>query len=317
MTSERTKLQNIAKSNTVYRALFQEEGLPPHGILWAAQAQPTIDFLLGSDRWTIETRYNYLNAIIRTAEACEHFPMDQLDVYREAYKRRWAMEDTRVSNQLRKCDMDEEGNSLLLPWLDIVATFDRIVHIRHTAVFGIYTLILPRRLEDYRLMRVAFNPLETAIQNLDKRFNWMILDENNLPTQMIIHVYKTSRSYGTYKCTDLPPKLKNTIKSYVKYQKISDGNFLFHKVQGAKTNRNNPLTTNAMTQLVTYVFSKYLGRHTNLRHLRVSCASWICALNPTYRTREAFADAMGHSVQQQLLYNNIDIQNPFDVLDDE
>ena len=67
-------------------------------------------------------------------------------------------------------------------------TITGIKNINDKALFAVYTLIPPRRIKDYQLMKITD---KTDFEKLDKRFNYIII-ENNKPSIFIFYNHKTS-----------------------------------------------------------------------------------------------------------------------------
>jgi hypothetical protein len=154
-------------------------------------------------------------------------------------------------------------------------------------VLSLYTLIQPRRNQDYTLMRVV----PSGSEGRAKEFNYLDLAAK----KFCFNQYKTSKKYGQ-KCFDIPEPLMGAIDAYLKFHPLKPK-------KGAKDYdfpllvdfRGTPFTAvNAMTRLLGRIFGRRVGSSL-LRHIYLSSKYNLTEMAET-------ADAMGHSLSTQRAY---------------
>ena len=99
-----------------------------------------------------------------------------------------------------------------------------ITNINDKALIAVYTLIPPRRVMDYQLMRIAD---KVDITKLDKNFNYIIL-KNNIPDYFLFLNHKTKKTQQEPKIT-IPTKLAEILYAYIQGNDIIKKDFLFGK----------------------------------------------------------------------------------------
>ena len=71
-----------------------------------------------------------------------------------------------------------------------------ITNIYDEALTAVYTLIGPRRVKNFQLMRIT-NILD--LDKLNKKYNWLVLERGNKPSVFYFCNHKTSKSYPEQK----------------------------------------------------------------------------------------------------------------------
>ncbi len=120
-------------------------------------------------------------------------------------------------------------------------------------------------------------------------------------SEFILTNFKTKKFYGNYRI-DLNEKLYDIIYVWLeKYNKKSK--YLLADENGNKISRKK------LSQMVIDIFSNTIGKNVSITTLRQIFISTVTHRKDiTYNQRKKLADDMGHSVEQQLLYNKIDIE---------
>lgn len=131
-------------------------------------------------------------------------------------------------------------------------------------------------------------------QKLKKDFNYLVMPPSAKDAKFYFNNYKTSRLYGT-KIRKFPTDLIPTLKTWLKLS--PNPKYLFIKQED-----HTPITSNDITQLLTKIFVKHLGKKVStsmLRHIRIS-EDFPAEED---KKRQDLADLMGHSVEMQKDYS--------------
>ena len=172
-----------------------------------------------------------------------------------------------------------------------------ISDIHQKAIFSVYALQPPRRLEDFAAMRIT---TETDPQQLrNKNNNYLIIDHNNNPSQFIYNKYKTYKTFGQ-QVIDINKDLGDILKQYIKSYKLKENNYLF----GLSTNVNKRQSESNFSKLVSSIFNKLYKSSISITNkwVRVSYATYLNTLNLTIKQRKDIAYKMGHSLNTNMQY---------------
>jgi len=152
-------------------------------------------------------------------------------------------------------------------------------------VLSLYTLIPPRRNQDYQYMLVAKKSADAKEEDV----NYLILDEG----KMIFNKYKTAKTHGQ-QVFDVPAELMTIVKMYLKHSPL-------YSAKGKKpvyflvNYHGEPiLAVNGITRILNRIFGKNVGA-TMLRHIYLSYKYDISEMKED-------AEAMGHSLDLQRQY---------------
>jgi hypothetical protein len=172
-----------------------------------------------------------------------------------------------------------------------------ISDIHQKAIFSVYTLQPPRRLEDFAAMKIT---TETDPQQLrNKNFNYLILDHNNNPSQFVYNKYKTYKTFGP-QIFDIKKDLADVLKQYIKTYKLKENNYLF----GLSTDINKRQSESNFSKLVSGIFNKIYKSSISItnRWIRISYATYLNTLNLTINQRKEIALKMAHNFTTNLQY---------------
>jgi hypothetical protein len=159
-------------------------------------------------------------------------------------------------------------------------------------VLSLYTLLPPRRNQDYLNMRVVgkWTP------EMSTDVNYIDMGGSGTPTKFVFNKYKTAKKHGQ-QLIDIPKELADALLTYLKHhpvrshiirRKTYDYPFLV-------TATGDPLKSqNAITRLLNKVFGKKVGS-SMLRHIFLSNKYSIDEMQKD-------ADLMAHSVATQRTY---------------
>ena len=199
-----TNLQYLAKLRTVYKLLFDapidesiineldkllngkiyNQGIINH-LQFFKNINKIIDVI--KKKYTNKnTLSSYINAITSILSRMrEYFPQE--------YDKIAALNIDLSKSYQRERDTNDAPDEVIDKLISfdpkyIDKTITGIKNINDKALFAVYTLIPPRRIKDYQLMKITD---KTDFEKLDKRFHYIII-ENNKPSIFIFYNHKTS-----------------------------------------------------------------------------------------------------------------------------
>jgi len=171
---------------------------------------------------------------------------------------------------------------------------------RDKLLASLYLLIPPRRLE-YRFLKLIKDDYD--IEKLSNNFNYIVLDKDNVPIEIIFKNFKTARVggkikrdvYGVQKY-DLDNKyIVKYITDYINESNISINDMLFHI----------PLST--FSKLISDIMTKLFG-YTNINSRTIRKVGAIYNQQDSSKSlkeKKKTATDMGHSLTENALYNKI------------
>lgn len=170
---------------------------------------------------------------------------------------------------------------------------------RSLALYSLYTKIPPRRVQDYRLMKIGKDTDPT-------NFNYLVLrTPSGLDLEksiLVFNVYKTSNKYGQY-ISKIPTDLETILLEYVKEHNLEDGDFLFYS--GGTKNRS--YASHAFSKVVSDTFLK-IGKKIDVNAMRHSYATHVLKDRISQTELQKVASAMGTSRSELYeTYNKLDL----------
>jgi hypothetical protein len=156
-------------------------------------------------------------------------------------------------------------------------------------IFGLYTLIPPRRLEYYKVFIATETDYKT--NKLNNETNYIIKSKGKF-IKFIWNDYKTASAYGKVEVV-IPSSLEAIINNYVKINKLKSGDLLI------------PLSRTNFLRYVKKVFKEVYKSDMSVRWLRISYATYINNLNISNNEKNKLAIAMGHSIEESGRYKKI------------
>ena len=164
-------------------------------------------------------------------------------------------------------------------------------NVREQSLFGVYTMIPVRRINDYRKMTIRVEG--SVVPNMNQ--NFLIVNKKGLPLYMLYGDYKTIAKYGVIKA-DIPKDLSLIMHPYIRSLPLNSQLF--------PTTDGEVYSESGFSNYVSGVLSKVLGTYTTVNGLRHSYISWFTGQgNHSVEKKRAFGVAMGHSPETQSLYN--------------
>lgn len=158
-------------------------------------------------------------------------------------------------------------------------------------VLSLYTLLPPRRNQDYLNMKVVSKWNE----EMSADCNYLDLNGSGLPTKFIFNKYKTAKKHGQQQ-VEIPKDLASAISLYLKHHPLRPvGRKKTYEYPFLVTANAEPLTAvNAITRILNKIFGKKIGS-SMLRHIFLSNKYDISEMQKD-------ADLMGHTVSEQRNY---------------
>ena len=190
-------------------------------------------------------------------------------------------ENERAKNEEMIAIFDEE---------DIVRRADDL-NMEDKIIYAYYTLQPPRRCEDVYMLTI----IKSSEGNLDNDKNYIVVDYDNNPIEVIYNKYKTNKIYGRQTIKISNEILKSIIREYIYKNNIKEGERLYRKFSNAKT----------FGDAIKRVFSKVYGKKITLNNIRHSYITWEVRELRSVNYLSNLAMMMGHSIEEQQLYRRI------------
>jgi hypothetical protein len=152
---------------------------------------------------------------------------------------------------------------------------------RQKLICLLYTRHLPRRVQDYQLLRVWKSKNQPPIQYERENANWYIPAEN----KFIFNKYKTYKTHGQ-QIVNVDQQLSTQLKKYIIQNKLKNAERIFN------------LTQPQFTKTVQRIFG------VSVNSIRHACVNAYYEKHPDASddSIKAFADALGHKVTTSLSY---------------
>ena len=162
-------------------------------------------------------------------------------------------------------------------------------------VYVIYSLLirLPIRNDMAGMELITKTQYNKLSEDQKKTTNYLVKEKNNM--FLVLNEYKTSKKYGEKKI-DIPKDLIKIFRMYIKLTNKEPGDVLFVSSTG------NPISRNAMSQLLLKTSKKYLGKGVSTTLMRKAVVS--DKFGDMKKEQAELANIMGHSVGvQNAVYN--------------
>jgi|TARA_Y100000389_G_scaffold6075_1_gene5853 hypothetical protein len=187
-------------------------------------------------------------------------------------------------NNLNDKDINKLINNYDIKY--ILNNINKINIIDDKLIYGLYTLLPPRRLEYSNMIVTNKNNLD----DLDNNFNYLIF--NNNEKYFVFNNYKTYKLFGQQKIL-IPYELVKLLNEYIVYNNIKSGDKLFN------------ISTNTFGKKIKQIFKKIYNENITLRWLRISYTTYIRKNNLTNNELKEISYKMAHSLITNSRYNKI------------
>jgi ribosomal protein S18 len=293
--TEKSVAQYLTRTKRVYKLMH--EGKPMEGIEWLKDVDGIMKFVLEGGHWkTKNSQATIVNSITSFLRNSKDLPKDMEEVYKKysSYNSTLANNNQKTKKENR---MNGKESNVMIKWDEILEKMKDIKSLEDRALVSVYTLIPPRRVDDFRLMKVFVKKKGRIVPEDDH--NYLVLNTKRVPQELVFNKYKTSKHYYQ-QVIKIPNELKEILKNYSDKGKVV-GSCLFSQANG------KCLSQPGFTSKVRNTFKKYCGKPLTVNSLRHSFISSLDQNKMSIADREEIARKMGHSVNEQMQYNRIDL----------
>jgi len=296
--SEKTIKMYISNINKLYKILGNEEEM--EDLDWLTDVEKITDIL--SDKHFTTLR-NYLNSIIVSLQVTE-YPEELIKEYqsiRDEFNDKYIKENSTgvisAKQEENFASMDEINEVIkeMKEEIDSKKLFRKDISPKEKALVQMYVIINILTQYPFRndlagmklIKKKAFNNLS---MDEKKKNNYLLQDKNDF--YFILNEYKTQAKYGEKKIKVEKNNLPSLLRKYIP---LLDSEYLFVSSTG------KPFSRNALTQILSKTFEKYLGKKISTTLLRKIYMS--SKYQGTKEEMEKDAEILGHDVGTgQLVY---------------
>lgn len=287
---EKTVKMYIANINKLYKMLDHDEEM--EDLDWLTDVEKVTDILADKHFTTLR---NYLNSIIVALQVTE-YPEELIKEYqsiRDEYNDQYIKENaTGVISKKQEdnfATMDEINDVIkeMKNEIDSKKLFNNDITSKERALVQMYVMIniltqYPFR-NDLAGMKYIKKKQYNNLSLDDKKKNNYLLQDGN-KYYFILNQYKTQAKYGEKKILIEKNNLPSLLRKYIP---MLQNEFLFTSSTG------KPISRNALTQLLSKTFEKYLGKKISTTLLRKIYMS--SKYSDTQKEMEKDAEILGHS----------------------
>jgi len=296
--SEKTLKMYISNINKLYKILGNEDEM--EDLDWLTDVEKITDIL--SDKHFTTLR-NYLNSIIVSLQVAE-YPQELIKEYqsiRDEFNDKYIKENSTgvisAKQEENFATMDEINKVIkeMKEEIDSKKLFRKDITPKEKALVQMYVIINILTQYPFRndlagmklIKKKAFNNLS---MDEKKKNNYLLQDKNDF--YFILNEYKTQAKYGEKKIKVEKNNLPSLLRKYIP---LLDSEYLFVSSTG------KPISRNALTQVLSKTFEKYLGKKISTTLLRKIYMS--SKYQGTKEEMEKDAEILGHDVGTgQLVY---------------
>ena len=301
--------QQVSFIQNLYKQKFKKKSFDCTDFEWLRDVEGIFDFINNKMLVTRGERKGELlaevskngyrshyTAILRELEGFENeHRRAQPDLY-EQFKTK--VEPITKSNKLSK---SQEMN--YLPHKELQKHLDHYPEgTAENALTSVYIDRPPRRLLDYKLMKVVRGDKNIRAGNVEKLstdFNYVILNKQNIPKTFIFNVYKTVKNYKQ-QSIDISSVVAKKLGKYIKKERINNGQYLFSK------RRDHSAPVSDFSKYIKQTFEKATGKAVTVNLIRHAFITHALKSDLTTFQKERLAEEMAHSVTVQDQYRVLD-----------
>ena len=296
--SEKTIKMYISNINKLYKILGNEEDM--EDLDWLTDVEKITDIL--SDKHFTTLR-NYLNSIIVSLQVAE-YPEELIKEYqsiRDEFNDKYIKENSTgvisAKQEENFATMDEINGVIkeMKEEIDSKKLFRKDITPKEKALVQMYVIIniltqYPFRNDLAGMKLIKKKGFNNLSMDEKKKNNYLLQDKNDF--YFILNEYKTQAKYGEKKIKVEKNNLPSLLRKYIP---LLDSEYLFVSSTG------KPISRNALTQVLSKTFEKYLGKKISTTLLRKIYMS--SKYQGTKEEMEKDAEILGHDVGTgQLVY---------------
>jgi len=296
--SEKTVNMYIANIKKLYKILGNDDEM--EDLDWLTDVEKVTDIL--SDKHFTTLR-NYLNSIIVSLQVTE-YPDELIKEYqsiRDEFNDKYIKENSTgvisAKQEQNFASMDEINNVIkeMKEEIDSKKLFRKDITPKEKALVQMYIMIniltqYPFRNDLAGMKFIKKKDFNNLSMEDKKKNNYLLQDKNDF--YFILNEYKTQAKYGEKKIKVEKNNLPSLLRKYIP---LLDNEYLFTSSTG------KPFSRNAITQILSKTFEKYLGKKISTTLLRKIYMS--SKYQGTKEEMEKDAEIMGHSKDVgQLVY---------------
>lgn len=296
--SEKTIKMYISNINKLYKILGNEEDM--EDLDWLTDVEKITDIL--SDKHFTTLR-NYLNSIIVSLQVAE-YPEELIKEYqsiRDEFNDKYIKENSTgvisAKQEENFATMDEINGVIkeMKEEIDSKKLFRKDITPKEKALVQMYVMIniltqYPFRNDLAGMKLIKKKGFNNLSMDEKKKNNYLLQDKNDF--YFILNEYKTQAKYGEKKIKVEKNNLPSLLRKYIP---LLDSEYLFVSSTG------KPISRNALTQVLSKTFEKYLGKKISTTLLRKIYMS--SKYQGTKEEMEKDAEILGHDVGTgQLVY---------------
>ena len=296
---DKTIEKNLKNLGLVYKKLYNKDYDYSNITFLTTKPVDTIKKLVKIYKDENKSEKTISNLLGSIASILRSINKDTLEETIDIYSKASILLQKRVEKELDTGDLKEKQKDWL-NWSEVKSlktNIDEYGTPLDRGLYHLYTDIAPRRIIDYSMMKVVKSDDEFVVLDDDK-FNYLIVDEELIPQQMIISRYKSPAKKkwskelgtdGTY-TLDISDPLQDNLDQYLGDQRVKMGGFLFSKENG------KPYTESEFSKLISEMLNKYSDTNMTLNSLRHSYASHHLKKAKNMKQKKKIAWEMGSSV---------------------
>jgi integrase len=171
-----------------------------------------------------------------------------------------------------------------------------ITNINDKALMAVYTLTPPRRIMDYRLMKITFKKKDD--KTLNHQYNYITF-ENGIPDLFVFFNHKTKKSQPNPNIT-IPTELATILNNYIHINDMVQNDFLFGT---EPSDFKKEYTQPHFTEKLQKTFLKYTGKKISVNLIRSSKSTHLDNEGIILAEIKKIATQMGHSLMTNMQYS--------------
>lgn len=283
VVTDSTRKQYFARLNSLHNGMYGGDMV---NLDWTEDVDSVLEFI--SDNFdTAGTKQNYIVALTSV--------LRRFTQYGLAYRKYAEFSDREVKdyNDNREDNLlSEDEMKLIIHWSEIkkIKVQQLVMSKLHKIIIRLYQEI-PRRSNTIGILQWRLRESNYG--------NYLIIRGSDL--FIVLQEYKTFKSYGKQEY-QLSVLLSKMVQSYVRKQRVLDGDYIFKQVRD-----NKPIPRTQFIKLLSDTTERAYGVRFSSRLWRISKASYISKKNISVKDKTSEALRLGHSLNQMMLYNKLNL----------